>query len=443
LAVLTDERGEQNVYARFAANLQHTERMARNDLDAYRDDLLTRLLIFARAHSPFYRDRLAPLFHNAETPDLRAWRDVPIVSRADVEREIDRINPAELPAHIEEVTTRRTSGTTGIGRLVFRTCAPVHIADACMMQRLYRWWGYDDAAPMASIRHYASNDRGFPDGKVERQWSYPGRQAPHCTLDLRTSTDQMIEWLVRHRPKYLLTFPSVAQELASHPDARKVADLGLKGMVAISEVVSDDIVTLVRATFGCETAQIYGCAEAGAIALQSPEDGALAVCEENVLVELLKDDDQPVEPGQTGRVVLTSLHNYATPFIRYEIGDYATLAKGACPSGRPLARLERVEGRRRNALLDARGRRIWQSAIPAARLLRHLPARQLQIRQPAPEAIELLYVPAHAASDDLAGLTAHFSELLGRPIMLTLRAVDAIARTTGGKHERIISSVAT
>src|SRR5205823_2690654 len=129
------------------------------------------------------------------------------------------------------------------------------------------------------------------------------------------------EWLVRHRPKYLLTFPSVAQDLASHPDAKRTTDLGLKGVIAISEVVSDDARELVRKTFGCEVAQIYGCSEMGAVALQSPDDGTLLVCEENVMVELLDDDDQPVAPGKTGRVILTSLYNFATPFIRYDIGE--------------------------------------------------------------------------------------------------------------------------
>jgi phenylacetate-CoA ligase len=433
---------EDDVYSRFAANLERTERMPRSGLTVYRDGLLARLVSFARTQSPFYRDRLEPLFRTAEAPDLRSWHEVQILRKSDLERDIDRINPAKPPPEIGEVTTRRTSGTTGTGGVTFRICSLVRIADACMMQRLYRWWGYDAAAPMASIRHYTMNDRGFPNGKVETQWSYPGRSAPHYSLDLRTPTNNMIEWLVRRRPRYLLTFPSVLQELASHPDAQRIAALGLRGVVAISEVTSEDVRDLVRKTFGCEIAQIYGCSEMGALALQSPHDAALLVCEENVLLELLDDHDQPVEPGETGRVILTSLHNYATPFIRYEIGDYATSAMGACPSGRTLIRLRRIEGRRRNALLTARGERIWPSAIPAACVLRHVAATQFQIRQPTPETIELLYVPAGATPADHSGLNTYFSDLLGRPITLMLTDVDAIPRTAGGKHERIVSAVA-
>ena len=431
-----------DVYSRFAENLARTERMPRNALNAYRDALLRRLVSFARANSPFYRDRLAPLFRSGDTPDLQRWREVRILRREDVERDIDRINPAELPPDIGEVTIRRSSGTTGRSGMTFRICALVRIADACLMQRLYRWWGYDDAAPMASIRHYTMNDRSFPNGKVEMQWSYPGPPAPHYSLDLRTSTANMIEWLVRHRPKYLLTFPSVAQELASHPDAKRITELRLKGVVAISEVVSNDASDLVRKTLGCELAQIYGCTEMGAVALQSSDDGTLLVCEENVMVELLDDNDLPVKAGETGRVILTSLYNFATPFIRYEIGDYATLADGVSPSGRAFMRLQRIEGRQRNALVRASGARVWQSAIPAASVLRYVAASQFQIRQPAAELIEFLYVPASTTPADHTGLESYFASLLGRPVTLTLSAVNTMPRTAGGKYERIVSAVA-
>jgi len=181
----------------------------------------------------------------------------------------------------------------------------------------------------------------------------------------------------------------------------------------------------------------------GAIALQSPDDGALLVCEESVMVELIDDDDQPVEPGETGRVILTSLYNFATPFIRYEIGDQCD------PSGRRLAirqslhPLATIEGRQRNALVTASGARVWQSAIPAASVLRYVAATQFQIRQPAAELIEFLYVPANTTTADRAGLENYFAHLLGRPVTLTLSAVDTMPRTAGGKYERIVSAVAT
>jgi phenylacetate-CoA ligase len=431
-----------DVYARFAASLARSERMPRAGLDAHRDQLLARLASFAYANSPFYAERLKPLFRNGGEPDLAAWREIPILRRSDLENEIDRINPRELPSELGEIIERRTSGTTGSKPLSFRTCLLVRVADACMMQRLYRWWGFDTSKPMASVRHLRAKGCKYPEGKTEPQWSYPGPAAPHHMLDLDTTIGNIIEWLARRQPKYLLTFPSIAQRLAAHPDAASVAALGLQGMVTISEITGDDTRAAVREKFGCEIAQIYGCAEVGAIGLQSPVNGELLLCEENVFAEVLDDRNEPVASGQTGRVILTGLYNYATPFIRYEIGDYVTLADGADSDGFTLSRLLRVEGRRRNALITRDGRRIWQSAIPGAIVMRRVSTTEFQIRQPDATTIELVYVPNGDALSDSAGLAADFGELLGHPITIVLTKVESVPRTLGGKHERIVSTIA-
>jgi phenylacetate-CoA ligase len=429
------------IYERFAASLERTQWLPRASLDAHRDHLLGKLASFAFAHSPFYRERLKPLFHGTHAPDLRRWADIPILTRAEVEREIDRINPSQVPDELGPVLSVKTSGTTG-ERFSFRNSYLARMAAACMMQRLYRWKGFDLSAPLASIRPYDSEERRYPEGVTEERWAYPGPPAPHYTIDVRAPVAELIDWLARRRPTYLLTFPSIAHEIALHPDAAQVAKLGLKGIAGISEIVLPELRSIVRERLGCEIAQFYACAEIGCIAVQSPLDETCLVCEETALVELLDDDGKPVGPGETGRVVLTGFYNYATPFIRYAIGDIATWAVGTCPSGRALRRLQRIEGRTRNALIAADGRRIWPAAILTPMLFEYLPGRQFQIRQPGPDRIELL-VPAsgRATEPDRDRLTEYFSTLLGRPISLTVISVERAPRSVAGKFECVISSV--
>ena len=75
-----------------------------------------------------------------------------------------------------------------------------------------------------------------------------------------------------------------------------------------------------------------------------PGRARLHVHAENVIFEVLNDNDQPCVSGETGRVVLTTLHNFRNPFIRYEIGDLVTLGPMRCPCGRGLLTLTRVLG---------------------------------------------------------------------------------------------------
>lgn len=431
----------EEAYAAYAAVLKNTEWFPREDTDRYNGRLRRQLVQFAYQHSLFYRERLAPLFRHGDEPDLSAWNDIPILQRSDIVNELDRINPVTTPEEIGPVYTTRTSGTTS-EQLTFRTCGMVRAAAGCMMQRLYRWHGYDLNAPMASIRYYGPGQRPYPEGISETRWSFPGPPAPHYTIDVHEPTEKMIDWLVRRRPAYLLTFPSVAQELANHPHAERLTEVGIKGVVGISEIVTDDAREDVRAAFNCEIAQIYASGEVSAIALQSPVDKNFLICEEMTFVEILDDVGDPVPVGEIGRVVLTSLYNYATPMIRYDIGDFANFIDSPCPSGRTLRRFGRVEGRKRNALIATSGRVVWPSAIKASEIRRYLPSRQFQIRQFATTSLEIIYVPSQEAEADRNGLMIYFADLLGHPVEITLSPVERIIRSPGGKHDRTVTSLA-
>lgn len=429
-------------YERFAASLERSQWLPRPALEAYQRKLLERLAAFAYTNSQFYADRLRPLFRHGNEPDLDAWRDVPILTRRDVAAEIDRINPSTVPDDVGPVTLQRSSGTTD-DQITFRTCYLSQMAAACMMQRLYRWRGLDLSAPMASIRYYGPGQREYPEGLTESQWAYPGPQAQHHTLNLGPPIAQLVEWLTRKRPTYLITLPSIAQEIALHADASILERINIKAMIGVSEPTTQLTRTSVREGLHCEIFEVYAAGEVGCIAVQSPVDNSYLVCDETTLVEIVDEAGGPVGPGETGRVIVTGLYNYATPFIRYEVGDFATRVATPCPSGRTLSRLQRIEGRRRNALMTADGRRIWMHDVLDAECVRRLPAVRLQILQSAISKIEICYIPRdRAVPIDRDGLVAYLSAFIGQPIELQLSAVDTLPRTIGGKHESLVSKLA-
>ena len=430
-------------FNRFTATLAQTERLPRPQFDLYQTSLLKRLVSFAFKESPFYREQLKPLFRNSDEPDFSAWRDIPILTRGDIADQGERMNPVRTTSELGAITTRKTSGTTGAG-LSFRTCDIAQLAAECMMHRLYRWHGFDLEKPMASIRYYSSGRRTYPHGITEPHWCF-AHPAPHYTLDYRTSVGEMMEWLVRRGPTYFLTFPSIAHDLAKSISADCAGELGLEAIVGISELVSSDTAADVHKRMGCKILQIYACAEMGCIALQSEADGELQVCEETVLVEILDDRGDPVRPGETGRVILTSLYNYATPFIRYEIGDHATLSDNPWPTGRTLRRLRRVTGRSRNCLFARDGSPRWDETVITPRLCQAIPTHNFQIRQPDAGALEIAYVAdgGKAAKPDKQALQDHFAELLGGPVDVRLVPLQELTRSSGGKRERIVSALAS
>ena len=66
---------------------------------------------------------------------------------------------------------------------------------------------------------------------------------------------------------------------------------------------------------------------------------------------MLDDSGRPCAAGVTGNVVLTPLHNFAMPLLRYEIGDLATVGAGPCDCGRTLPVLEDIPGRANDLMM--------------------------------------------------------------------------------------------
>ena len=62
------------------------------------------------------------------------------------------------------------------------------------------------------------------------------------------------------------------------------------------------------------------------------------------MVELLR-NGRAAEVGESGEVVITSLHSYAMPLIRFALGHVAVRGPTPCPCGQPFATLQAVEGR--------------------------------------------------------------------------------------------------
>ena len=100
----------------------------------------------------------------------------------------------------------------------------------------------------------------------------------------------------------------------------------LKVCIVTSEMLFEVDKILLENQLGVPIVNEYGCSEAGVIAFTNPH-GEWEVDSKTLFVEILDEADKPLPLGEEGRIVITSLHNIAHPFIRYEIGDYGSLSE--------------------------------------------------------------------------------------------------------------------
>jgi phenylacetate-CoA ligase len=431
------------VFDRYLKVLGQTEWAPYPQLLRYQHGLLDRLVRHAHANVPFYRDRLASLFNPDGKVDLARWSDVPILTRAEATAGMDEMRAPHLPESYSPIRQFQTSGSGDVP-LKFTVDAPARTAYNAALTRLARWHGADTSRPLAQIRIYRTGAVPlYPEGRSSNGWSRADSSPALYGLDMRTPVEQQLEWLLRKKCPYLTTLPSNAMAIAYAATPAQARELGLEIVFSISETVVIRARELVAERLGAKLVGLYSCEEVGVIATECPAAPHYHTVPENVLVEVVAEDGSPAPAGQPGRVLVTGLCNYATPFIRYDIGDAAIPALGACSCGRSLPVLSQVLGRTRNAFVLKDGKRVWLRIWDEQALQACVPCRELQMVQIDYERFELRYVPdGTGRTADRAVLDACVRSRIHPSAEVILVPMDKIARGPGGKLDPFISLVA-
>jgi phenylacetate-CoA ligase len=426
--------------------LERTQWWARERLEEHQLRQALSLLRHAHDTVPFYRERFAAVgYRPAEPLTWEAWRSLPLLTRVDIQGAGTRLSSERLPPGHGPTVERRTSG--GVGQ-------PVHVRASqldllmweVMALRDHLWHGRDFSRKLAVIRPLTGEAAAAEGGLERPDWGAPAsavfRTGPGAVLNLSTDVAAQAAWLKRHDPDYLITFPNNLLALIEHFAARDDRPRSLREVRTVSEAVSPALRAACREAWGVPLTDSYSSQETGYIALQCPRAAHYHVMAECVIVEILAEDGRPCAPGETGRVVVTCLHNFAMPLIRYELRDYAE-AGGACACGRGLPMLSRILGRSRNMVTLPDGSRHWP--LVGGQAYRDVaPVRQFQLVQHALDTIEVRLVVERAlAAGEEARLARIIQSSLGYPFTLRFSYVEGeLPRSRGGKFEEFVSRLA-
>lgn len=413
---------------------QHLERQLRH---------LGDLIRHARRFVPFYRDVLRDLAVPESGPVAPGLlRAIPVVSRRQVQEAPERFRAGNIPDGHGKSREIFTSGSTGTP-LSVRCTEFTNAMQNALSLRSYLWHGFRFGGSLAIIRWFP-NEQAAPPGVSAARWSTAGAipfpTGPSHMLSIKTSVQEQADWLLRANPDYLIAFPTALFGILQEFRARGRTPERLKGIQTFGETVTTECRAAVREMLGFELQDIYSSQEMGIMATQCADHPVYHVQSESVLLEVLDESDSPVADGETGRVVVTNLHNYATPILRYDHGDYAT-AGGPCACGRGLPVLTEILGRIRNLFVLPDGRTYWP--VSNARYFHEVaPIRQYRIIQTSVRDLEVELVCSEPVDEhqqaELIRLVQHAQPA---PFHVHLRFVEDIPRTAGGKYEEFICRV--
>ncbi|MDQ4134134.1 MAG: phenylacetate--CoA ligase family protein [Actinomycetota bacterium] len=421
--------------------LEESEWMPVDEVRELQLEALDRLFDHARASVPFYRQRAEyDVLDGREGLGADDWSLLPILTRADVQEAGTALHSENVPSIHHPLTHVVTSGATGRPIRGIGTAVTTLFWRAITL-RDQLWHRRDVTARLCAIR----DEETPPEGRESAAWGPSTASVYHsgpCGVS-SVSHDVAVQaaWLVEQNPEYVLTYPSNLMALVQHLDVTGGRLPRVRQACTYGEALSDDLRPLVRRVLGVDVVDIYSSNELGYIALQCPKSEQYHVQSESAYVEVLDDHGHPCAPGEIGRVVVSALHNYGMPLLRYELGDYAEVGS-PCSCGRGLPTLARVMGRQRNMWALPGGRWIWPQFTWND--WGHIgDIRQMQLVQHELDRVEARIVgPRPLTADEQAELAAIMQRRFGYAFQVSFTFLDAIERTSTRKFEDFVSRVA-
>jgi phenylacetate-CoA ligase len=387
------------------------------------------LLAHARQHVPLFR-QLAP----ADTAGLAAdgsledLHHFPVLTRRDYQTAGIAGTLAENMS-AERLLDRSTSGSTGERMVIRRTWLEERLLN-CFRWRAFRSYGVGRHERIVNAL-FRSNGDPRDDQRLARLAMALGWRQMLVVDAL--GDDAAAEKAARFAPHCLTGMTSALASLVDASIARALP-LSPRLVVTTGELLTAPLRARIEA-LGSPIYDLYGSNEFNLLAWECPAgQGTYHVCDDAVVLEVVGPDGRPAEVGQTGEVVVTGLHSFAMPLVRYSIGDLAVRGPDRCPCGAAYSTLMAIHGRTIDMFRLAGGLSLHPWTIHNAVRPWLGMVRQASLVQQAYDRLEYLVVATEAmGAADEAALSAAARAALPVGIGFTLRRVDAIPAGPGGK----------
>jgi phenylacetate-CoA ligase len=400
------------------AGFWHRPRSSPAHFRRWRDARVRLLVRHASANVPFYRRRLGNCDEVRGAGDLPS---LPLLRKADLfDTPLEDFLTAgtNLPACI----VHDSSGTTGEPIHVVRSRAEeyalfAHRLRAQILSGLKPW-------------HLRIKIGWVPVETVPRRvglfrWG---------TVSESLSQTEIVERLEESRPDVLYTHPGMFELLLANHHEAYLRALRPKLLFSGAEPLPQSLRARLEEVFECPLVDFYGAAEVNLIAWECRACRCYHTCDDGVLVEVLRDDGSEAGPGEFGRLVVTALHSFTMPFIRYEIGDVVRRPEKASDCETRFGCIDRIAGRMSEYMLLPNGQ--WLTPYRLEEAIEGVPGiRRFQAVQTAPGEIVFRVQAAPAFNGgSMERLRVNFTSLLPAEVQVNIRVVDNIPLTPAGKH---------
>lgn len=179
----------------------------------------------------------------------------------------------------------------------------------------------------------------------------------NCLKMNEDDMERYVRIINSYKPDLIRSYSGSLYELCRYIEKKNLTIYSPKIIIGTAETLTPEMRQKIETIFGKKLYNFYGAREVSSIAGECKE-GLLHIFSFYNLVETLDSKNQPVKKGGEGLVIVTNLHNYSMPLIRYEISDMAVPGPNMCKCGNILPNFENVTGRVIDFFIKADGTTI-------------------------------------------------------------------------------------
>lgn len=386
---------------------------------------------------PYYRDMLSKYSGKIDDIDLDSIREIPLLEKSLLRENTEQfIDKSRLKYGHDD---GHTSGTSGFP-LVWPYDLDSLKYDLAFRERQYRWAGLTGREKSArfSGRLLLGKHQDPPYwryNKTENQWLF---SAYHITDETVSLYYKAFEDFGLH---FLDGYPSALFTIAKWINQQnKSGSWRPWAIFATAETLLDFQKDEIEQAFGSKIFNFYSSSE-GAPFITQCEAGSMHLNPESGIVEFLRPDGTPAEPGEEAEMVVTSFFQRTMPLIRYRIGDTGALAQAqSCPCGRQMPIVKYIGGRESDTLYTTERGMIGSAGLST--VFYKIPSRinGSQLEQIDNNSFVFRYVPLNKplTEQEKAVVYEQFKSRLGSSVTIDIQIVKEIPKSANGKSRLII-----
>jgi phenylacetate-CoA ligase len=322
-------------------------------------------LCYVRDNSPYYKRLFAQhAFDVSQVNNYAELKKLPLTTKAD----LAQYNDDFLCIPLQDVADfNTTSGTTG------RPIASYQSKND--LERL----AYNEALSMLCTGANANDvfqlmttvDKRFMAGLAY----YLGIQKIGAGIVRNGPGAIPLQWdsILRFKPTVLIAIPSFIPDLIDYAERNGIdyKNSSVKKIICIGQPLRNEQLELnelgkaIASRWDVQLFSTYASTEMATAFTECEAGKGGHLPSELIFLEVLDENGNQVEHGESGEVVITTFGVEAMPLIRYKTGDVCHYYNEPCSCGRTTPRLGPVIGRK-NQMLKVKGTTIFPSAIYAA-----------------------------------------------------------------------------